>query len=70
MMHERRNEALLVLQLHRIERAAVGINADEETVLGTQVEHASFVLEQEETEGTERPLPAMMLSVPSVSSCS
>ena len=34
------NEALLVLQLHRVERAAVGINANEEGVLGGDFVHS------------------------------
>ena len=35
------DEALLVLHFHRVERAAVGIDADEKIVLGCDFEHAS-----------------------------
>ena len=39
-MDDVRNEALLVLHFHRVERAAVGIDADQVIVLFRDLEHA------------------------------
>ena len=36
------NEALLVLQFHRVEDAAVGVDADEKIVLRRDREHVNF----------------------------
>jgi hypothetical protein len=39
MLDERRNEALFVLQFHRIEGAAIGVDADKKLVFGINLVH-------------------------------
>jgi hypothetical protein len=76
MIDNVRNEAFLVLQFHRIEDAAVRVDADEKLVLGSEIEHGfsvfgdkrslDFTIQKSagQSDGGDIPSKALIILVP------